>query len=222
MIDLHALDDILELDEDEERFLETYIDSLLADFVESSEGQTLSTQIEGIGYWIGSFIRYGFLYEGYTLPTLDTEEVQEIMEELLPRKVSLLEPKDADEGLLELASFWTYLQREHELSNAESILAYLRSLPVETFREYMFDPARAGMAKSFFMSGSSAGFDMSTQDGIDEYISIYNAARMLDLAAPDPDAATKSFTGQTKQKKRKKMAKASRRANRKPKKKKRK
>jgi len=39
----------------------------------------------------------------------------------------------------------------------------------------MNDPARFGMAKSFFMMGQSAGFDMTKQEDMDSFVKLYNA-----------------------------------------------
>lgn len=43
-----------------------------------------------------------------------------------------------------------------QLKNANAICKYLNSIE-NTFSDWMLDPARGGMAKSFFMSGMQAG-----------------------------------------------------------------
>ena len=43
----------------------------------------------------------------------------------------------------------------------------------------MFDPQRAGMAKSFFMSGEAAGFDMTDMNQANQYMLLHNASQLL-------------------------------------------
>jgi len=43
----------------------------------------------------------------------------------------------------------------------------------------MNDPSRFGMAKSFFMMGQAAGFDMTTQEGAEAFMNWYNAMVMM-------------------------------------------
>ena len=37
------------------------------------------------------------------------------------------------------------------------------------------DPARGGLAKSFLMGGMAAGFDMTSQEGMNQFKDFYNA-----------------------------------------------
>lgn len=43
------------------------------------------------------------------------------------------------------------------------------------FNSLMNDPSRFGMAKSFFMIGQSAGFDMSSEEETQKFIALYNS-----------------------------------------------
>ena len=40
----------------------------------------------------------------------------------------------------------------------------------------MNDPSRFGMAKSFFTMGKASGFDMTSEEGMGEFIQLYNAS----------------------------------------------
>src|SRR5205807_1891760 len=102
-------------------------------------------------------------YADTTLPAMDVSDVEELLTDVFPRKISLAAPEGANDGVPELIAFWEYLKREYKLANAEAILLYLRSVKVEDFRQWMNDPSRFGMAKSFFMQGQSAGFDMTNE-----------------------------------------------------------
>src|SRR3954466_15125080 len=48
------------------------------------------------------------------------------------------------------------------------------------------DPANWGLAKGFFMSGKAAGYDMSTQSGIDSWMQEYNAGLQAFQRDPEP------------------------------------
>ena len=134
--------------------------------------------------------------------------------------------------------FWKFLKREYQLSNADDILSYLHEIEPD-FRDIMNDTSKFGMAKSFFMMGQKAGFDMSTQEGLDEFLLHYNANVAPQLAAEATESeelfptlpnfdwledsdnesnqgfhSPPSAAKKAKQKKRRNMAKASRKRNR--------
>ncbi|MEZ4664346.1 MAG: hypothetical protein R2911_42990 [Caldilineaceae bacterium] len=244
MIDIHKLDkfDDAQYDDegweepeeesewpDEEEVLEGYSEALIEQFAESPEGKALIESAGDIGFWIEVSLRYGYLYEGFSPPSMDAEDMSVVVEEILPRKVSLGSPEDADRALPELIAFWRYLERAYELKNALPIIRYLQSISPDEFRKDMFDPRRAGMAKSFFLEGREAGFDMSNPEEMNRYLSMQRAAGLAQIRA-DMDSQTgfgpfieesgKSTQRTAKEKSRRKMAKASRKQNRKPKKKK--
>ena len=75
----------------------------------------------------------------------------------------------------------------------------------------MFDPAKAGMAKSFFMSGQTAGFDMTDMEQSHEYMALYNASQMLRI---EEEQRVKK-KDDAKEKKKRKAEKAARKRNRK-------
>ena len=165
-------------------------------------------------------------------------DVQIVLEQLFPRKISLFSPEEADDAIPELIAFWQFLKREYQLNHADDILEYLHEIEPE-FRDIMNDSSKFGMAKSFFMMGQKAGFDMSTQEGLDEFMLHYNAniapqlvaeatqseelfpaLPNLDLLSGSDNKVEKGFHSassvaeKAKRKKRRKMAKASRKRNR--------
>jgi hypothetical protein len=177
-------------------------------------------------------INYGYTYEAVTLPEMTVSEVETLLTSIFPRKITIQSPDDADDAIPELIAFWRYLKREYQLAQADDILAYLQQTGPE-FREEMNNPANFGMAKSFISAGRSAGFDMSTQEGVQAFQQYYNA----NLARPDPSLASPvdgwddlldapapmpgspAFSGdKAKKRKKRKIAKASRKQNRKRKK----
>ena len=150
-----------------------------------------------------------------------------------------MSPDDADDAIPELIAFWQFLKREYQFSSADAILEYLHELE-PNFRDIMNDTSKFGMAKSFFMMGQKAGFDMSTQEGLNAFTLHYNAniapqlaqeaaeSERLFQSLPDFDSlsgsdneaetgfsSSLSVADKAKRKKRRNMAKASRKRNRK-------
>ncbi len=233
---LYQLDNLY-LDE-AEPLLENYQDEIIKLFANSTEGQTYLETHSDMGGWIAHLIYYSYSYEGFTLPQMTDDDLQLVLESLFPRKISLFSPEDADDAIPELIAFWQFLKRQYQLSNADAILEYLHEIE-PNFRDIMNDTSKFGMAKSFFMMGQKAGFDMSTQEGLDEFMLHYNANIAPQLAAeagereelfptlPNFDLlsgsdneedkgfhSSLSAAKKAKQKKRRNMAKASRKRNR--------
>jgi hypothetical protein len=228
--DIHRIDDIAEFEEEE---IYEYDEELLNLFIESPEGQAWLAQNEGgIGFWVGRLLDYGRTYSGGVLTELNDDDMDELLTDIFPRKVSLSEPEHADEALPELITFWEYIQREYKLPNAAAILGYLRSVKPADFRAWMNDPSRFGMGKSFFMQGQAAGFDMHTEEGLENFRQQFNASSFpgpgFNFPLPpmdylgDPYAGLPSFgsggigkKADPKARQRRKMARASRKKNRK-------
>src|SRR5260370_12102331 len=120
-------------------------------------------------------------------------DLREILFDIFPRKVSA----DADEApniIRELQAFWTFLQREFRLDNAADCLKILDDSAVRRLRRDMSDPANFDMAKSIVMMGKARGFDMTTEEGINEWITTYNSemAAGFGQRAPTPAVPTVS------------------------------
>jgi hypothetical protein len=227
IFDIHQLDIMDSYDSEAEEAFDKYQDALLELFANSPEGQARLEVDPEMGFWAAQFMHFGYNYIGVTLPQMATGDVNEIVTELFPRKVSILSPDDADDTIPELIAFWQYLKREYELPNADSILRFLRKVAPD-FTGIMNDPSRFGMAKSFLALGRSAGFDMTDEEEINKFFQLYNAGivaqdpEIESLLATDglPDFApgipSASVAKKAKARKRKsrKMAKTSRRRNR--------
>lgn len=214
------------LDYDEaEPLLEDYQETLIELFANSPEGQEYCKTYPEFGFWIAQFIYYGFGYEGFTLPRMKVEDVETVIEDLFPRKVTLLSPEEGENAIPELLAFWQFLKREFKLRNATSIIKYLRDIEPE-FEEIMEDDSKFGFAKSFVTLGHKAGFDMSTEQGLKQFQQIYNANIAPIIATEKSDAsgfssepisgsaANPSKASKEKQKKAKNTAAESRKQNR--------
>jgi hypothetical protein len=124
--------------------------------------------------WAGMMIDYGMDYLGLTPPRMSSNDLLEVLLYLFPRKVSA-EADEAPAIISELQAFWRFLQREFHLENAIACLSVLNEKTARKLEREMSDPANFGMAKSFVMMGLERGFDMSSQEGVDEWMATYNA-----------------------------------------------
>ncbi len=179
------------LDYDEaEPLLESYIYEALEAFATSKTGTAhIKRNPEG-GDWIGTLIEMAYIYGGYTLPKMTKGNVQEVMEYILPRKLALLDPSDTDGAIDELVAFWRFIDEVYKFRSAKAIAKYLRSIETQ-FPQWMFDPQRGGMAKSFLTQGTEAGFDMTTQEGVTAFQAEYN--RNFPVRPPMPPIAPMSL-----------------------------
>lgn len=226
--DINALDTI-DLDSSKGEWeMEDFIDHLIDRFIASPEGQETLKSDAGMGFWTAQLILYGSDYIGVTLTQMTVRDVDELLTDIFPRKISLHSPDDADDAIPELISFWQFLLREYQLPNAEAILIFLQSLDRKKFKKEMNNPENFGMAKSFLMMGQSAGYDMTNQKDMDRFKHAYNAHLMSQEMDPElppslPDFGSLSHRlngtsggmGKSHNRKKRRMAKASRKKNRK-------
>lgn len=173
----NQLDKIADFDQAMRVLEEEYIPNLLEAFVNSPEAKAYikahPQEGEYLGDWVGNFVYFGYAYTGTTLPKMKQQDAEEILLYVFPRKVSLMNPDEANSTIPELIAFWQFVQREYKQRNSKKILAFLHKIE-PTFTDTMNDPSNFGMAKSFMMSGMQAGFDMTTQEGVEAFQQQYN------------------------------------------------
>jgi hypothetical protein len=205
--------------------LHDYEVALVKLFLNSPEGQAYQqANPTGNGFWAGRVIEYGFTYLGVPLTEMSDTEMAELLDEVFPRKISLAEPEQASTAIPELIAFWQFLQREFQLPEAEDVLDCLTTLPPGQFEKWMNDPSKFGMAKSFFMMGQNAGFDMTDEAQINTYMNMYNAGILAQPSDPLqaiaswmsswPEESAAPVKRSAKAKRVRKIAKASRKRNR--------
>ena len=170
--DVHRLDNLD--DESVEAELDKYIEAAVSAFEASPEGKAFAAEYPDTGGWVSSFIELGYNYEDRSLPAMSQKTVEQMMESLLPRKITVMTASEAAEAIPELVAFWSFLSREYQLPAADKIADYLQSIAGK-FGEWMVDPARGGMAKNFILSGMKAGYDMTSEAGLTAYQQAYNA-----------------------------------------------
>ncbi|MGA2975524.1 MAG: hypothetical protein ABSF77_09465 [Spirochaetia bacterium] len=171
---IHALDSLEPGHDKADKAFDRYRRSLVDTFCSSPEGQTHAAKHGSTGFWAGCLLDFGFNHIGVTLPNMTMSNLKEIVTDYFPRKVSLRSSEEAEDIIPELIAFWRFLGREFRLDAAEAALRYLGEIE-PSFMRIMNDPSRFGMAKSFFMQGQAAGFDMTDQDQMNLFIAAYNA-----------------------------------------------
>jgi hypothetical protein len=132
----------------------------------------------------------GMRYQGVTPAQMSATDLRIILFDLIPRKISA-KSEQAPEAIREFQLFWTFLQRDFHLENASACLDVLNEKrTVRRMQEEMDDPANFGMAKSLVMMGLERGFDMSSQEGMNEWMATYNAELAVGTGRPIPLGGT--------------------------------
>lgn len=207
MADLFELGMQEEVDSDARAELE---DELLARFEDSPEAQSLAE----VGF-APLLMDYAADYFNATIATLDAHELREILFSIVPRKVSI-EAAAASGTIAELRAFYAFLKREFGLKQADACLRELGSDAVKKLAAALSNKSNFGMAKSLFMGGAEAGFDMSSKQGIEAWMQQVSSKPLPD-SFPLPLGVPVRPVGKAdaaKKKQQRKTAKKARRKNR--------
>jgi hypothetical protein len=168
-----------------------YLQELIRLFRESPEGQVLEDEGLYPGFWVNSMVDYGIDYLGVSPARLSPDQLRELLFDIFPRKVSA-DADEAPQAIHELQAFWQFAQREFQLENAAACLKVLDDKAVRQMKKEMSNPANFGMAKSIVMMGKARGFDMTTEEGMNEWIATYNAEMAPKIAPRHPMPAERS------------------------------
>ncbi len=107
------------------------------------------------------FLELGLRYLGVHVDNMRVSDAREILIELYPHKVSQL-ASESDQTIDELVAFWQFCDQVHHIANASKIAKKIGHWR-EELREAMSNHQNFGLAKSLFLSGSEAGFDLKTE-----------------------------------------------------------
>lgn len=198
MFDINKIPEFDDGDWDESE-VSQYCEDLFQAFAESPEGEQAQEKFEGVG-WTTAFLDYAFSYLGVAPSQMSRADVNKILFELFPRKVST-KPETASVIVGELRLFFEYLDREHSLPNAKEILQDLTKEAASQLESAMSDSSNFGIAKSMVMGGRAAGFDMSSQEGLAEFMQAYNSSIAqqhgdTDLKNAEPPAESVGYASQ--------------------------
>jgi hypothetical protein len=177
-----------------EQEAQDYQDQLVELFDQSPEGEAISN--EGIERgWARLMMILGTNNLGVTPPQISAHDMHEILFDLIPRKISV-PANEAPDIIREFQAFWRFMQREFHLENATACLNVLNEKAAQELEERMSNPANFGMTKSFIMMGMQRGFDMQSQESIDEWTRTYNAELAAGTGTPIPFPGEQSMSPQ--------------------------
>ena len=173
--------------EEDEEVISKYVAELTGLFMDSPEGEALEAQADDFGgfYWAGAMIHYGIRYCGVTPEDMEDVDLEEVLHDLFPRKVSC-NASQAGEIVDELKAFWQFVKRAYGLENATECLAVLEDGATKKLERKLADPANFGMAKSFVAQGKEAGFDVETEEGLQAWVNASNSAPAGTYPLPNP------------------------------------
>lgn len=161
--------------EDDEADLEAIVDELIESFCASPEASAVEDR-EELRFWAGALVDLGVAH-GHGSPALwDDGTIEEILTELLPRKVSIGSAAEAEGAVPAFRTFFRWVSRVAPLTYAKEIDAALEEHEAD-FPSMMMDQRRFGLAKSFVVNGNAAGFDMSTEEGLMAFAEHQNRQR---------------------------------------------
>ena len=174
MFDLHTsiLDSSYGEELDETR-LSDYIDCLMAEFAESVEAQTFMEKFQTSLHWPITYMHYAGIFFCATPATITPAESAQILFDIFPRKVSVQADR-ASEIITELRAFWQYLKRIYSPEHADGILEQLTDEGAANLEAELSDPDNFGMAKLMVMSGYEAGYDMTNEEEMGQFLLAYN------------------------------------------------
>lgn len=152
---------------------EAYYERALRLFSQSQEAEQVVGRYGGLR-WVATFLDYGIQHLSEIVDTMTSASVEDFLFDYVPRKVST-EADSAASIVFELTKFWEYVQRVFDLPAAKSIVEWLETDGlVDRLETALADPANYGMAKSLVMAGKAAGYDMTSQQGIANFMAAYN------------------------------------------------
>jgi hypothetical protein len=125
--DIHRVDHLDSMEEDAYEEFDEYRAELLDLFAESPEGAEHFKKYPDGGWWSEIMLDYGFQYFGFSVPNIKVEDFDELITDVLPRKVSLRKREEALSAIPEMIAFWSFIKREFRTRNSGPILKYLEN-----------------------------------------------------------------------------------------------
>lgn len=184
-------------------------DELVRRFVASPEAKDL-TDIQSC-HFVMDFAADHF---SATIATLGPRELREIVFDIIPRKVNI-EAFAASRIIEENRAFYAFLKRAFGLRQADACLRVLGGDAVKTLEAALSDTSKFGMAKSLFIGGREAGFDMGSKEGIEAWMRVMQSKPLPASAGLPSLGATSRPADQAAARAKKDQRKAARKARKK-------
>jgi hypothetical protein len=140
-----------------------YVEELSARFAASEEAAALGDD----AHWASPLIGYAASDIGRPVAQLDRTDLEHLLLDLVPRKV-VASPDDASDILAATKALLRFVARTAGQSADEELLDFLdRAEPA--LKSALADDRLFGMAKSWFVQGKNAGFDLETEEGLEAW-----------------------------------------------------
>ena len=120
------------------------------------------------GAWVAMLAEYSSTHLGRTVATLDAGGLEEVLFEIVPRKVTT-EPSAATEIVEDVRALYRHLEREWALPQAPACLVLLDDGAAARLEAELANPANWGIAKSMAMRAIESGFDLTTPEGVEAF-----------------------------------------------------
>jgi len=191
-IGIFSEDAVFGADDVQPEAVTAYYERARAVFSRSPEAQQYQDRYGDIG-WFQTLLDFGINYLGETVDLMSLGSVREFLHDFVPRKVSV-EADGAAAIIAELTAFWEYVGRVYALPQSPSIIEWLKADDlVAELKDGLSNPANFGMAKSLFSAGSNAGYDMTTEAGMAEFMVAYNQSLTANQSEPAPEDDLRGF-----------------------------
>ena len=166
-----------ELDEEAAR---KYAAELCRCFAESPEGEALAERGGEPGHYLDLFLDYAMRYTGASPAEMDAHDMREALDVMAQKVTS--KPEDLDAAIPELEAFCDFVGRAFGFKEAAEWKRAIQAHAPE-FHRAVRDPSRWGMAKSMMMEGLARGRDLSTDQGINEWMRTLQAEQLARIEA---------------------------------------
>ena len=167
---------------DDDKF-QAWCTALLNKFAGSSEFNSLP---EGEYGFVDYLLQFGADYLGTSLATMSVSDLNEIVFEIIPRKV-VLEAEFAADLIREFNAFFRFVDREYSLAGAKKLANSLDGKAAKRLAKELGNQSNFGMAKSFFSAGKAAGYDMTSQHDLNLFTMAYNKGLGQPHAGSSPE-----------------------------------
>lgn len=149
-----------------------YAEELCRQFAKSPEGVALAARGVEPGCYLEIFVDHSLRYIGVSPAEMDADDVRETLDGLAEKIAA--SPEGLDQAIPELEGFCDFAGRAFAFDKATAWKHAIHD-HASAFGRAIRDTPRWGMAKSMLMEGLSRGYDLTTKEGIDEWMHVKQA-----------------------------------------------
>lgn len=140
-------------------------DALLARFRASTQAKAFDHPTKGASL----LLQFAATHQGRTLNVLDDRDLEELLFDIVPAKLSA--GPDAARELIETArAFFVWLKAEVSFPAADDLIELLGEDAIDELEEHMRDDSNFGPAKTMVMAAMDAGVDLSNADAMRRFM----------------------------------------------------